>query len=113
MKPIRPALVQRGHLLLASIIRSVIRYIKPVYHIFKQMKLKTIGISISTLLYSFVLLTLAGCGSGNKGEVTGVLNREKWYQADPYGMVFIPAGSYTMGPSDQDVPYAVTSQGKT
>ena len=28
-------------------------------------------------------------------------------------MVFIPAGSFNMGPSDQDVPYAVTSQGKT
>ena len=41
------------------------------------------------------------------------MNREKWYQADPYGMVFIPAGSYNMGPSDQDVPYAVTTQGKT
>jgi sulfatase modifying factor 1 len=77
------------------------------------MKVKTIGISKAHLLYSFVLLTLAGCGGGGKGELTGVLNRERWYQADPYGMVFIPSGSYVMGPSDQDVPYAITSQGKT
>ena len=24
---------------------------------------------------------------------------------DPYGMVFIPQGSFVMGPSDQDVPF--------
>jgi sulfatase modifying factor 1 len=77
------------------------------------MKVKTIGISLANTLCSLVLLTLAGCGGGGKGEVTGVLSREKWYQADPYGMVFIPSGSYVMGASDQDVPYAVTSQGKT
>ncbi|HRI42394.1 MAG TPA: SUMF1/EgtB/PvdO family nonheme iron enzyme [Bacteroidia bacterium] len=59
------------------------------------------------------LLALAGCGSGNKGELTGVLHREKWYQADPYGMVYIPAGSYNMGPSDQDVNYSLTAQSKT
>src|ERR1051325_10481637 len=63
-----------------------------------------------------VLLTAAiisGCGGGNKGQLTGVLNREKWYQADPYGMVYIPGGSFNMGPSDQDVPYAITAQSKT
>ena len=77
------------------------------------MNLKTFGVKKTDFLYSFILLILAGCGSGNKGELTGVTNREKWYQSDPYGMVFIPAGSFNMGPSDQDVPYAVTSQGKS
>ena len=28
-------------------------------------------------------------------------------------MLYIPMGSYQMGPSDQDVPYAVTAQAKT
>ena len=77
------------------------------------MNLKTFGVKKTDFLYSFILLILAGCGSGNKGELTGVISREKWYQSDPYGMVFIPAGSFNMGPSDQDVPYAVTSQGKS
>ena len=58
-------------------------------------------------------VVLAGCGSSNNGELTGVMKREKWYQPDPYGMVYIPAGSYNMGPSDQDVPYALTAQAKT
>ncbi|HRH39340.1 MAG TPA: SUMF1/EgtB/PvdO family nonheme iron enzyme, partial [Flavobacteriales bacterium] len=34
-------------------------------------------------------------------------------QVDPYGMNYIPMGSYIMGPSDQDVPYAVVSKSKT
>jgi len=59
------------------------------------------------------MMTLAGCGTSSNGELTGVLHREKWFQPDPYGMVYIPSGSFTMGPSDQDVPYAITAQGKT
>jgi sulfatase modifying factor 1 len=32
---------------------------------------------------------------------------------DPYGMNYIPMGSYTMGPSDQDAPYAQVAKSKT
>lgn len=79
------------------------------------MNLKTLGMKKIVFLCSIVLsgLMFSGCGSGSKGELTGVLNREKWYQADPYGMVYIPSGSYHMGPSDEDVPYAVTAQSKS
>lgn len=65
------------------------------------------------LVASLVVVLLASCGSGNRGQLTGVPGREKWYQADPYGMVYIPQGSYNMGPNDQDVPYAQVSQAKT
>lgn len=65
------------------------------------------------IIYSAVLLLLSSCGGGNRGQLVGVQPREKWYQADPYGMVFIPSGSYNMGPSDQDVPYAVVAQSRT
>jgi sulfatase modifying factor 1 len=65
------------------------------------------------LAVSVVLLIVAGCKSGNKGELTGVPHRDKWYQADPYGMVYIPAGSFNMGPSDQDISYSITAQAKT
>jgi len=36
----------------------------------------------------------------------------EWFNAQPFGMMYIPAGSFTMGPSDQDVPFANTAQSK-
>ena len=47
-------------------------------------------------------------GTGN-GELTGDQDRLVWNPTDPYGMVFIPQGSFIMGPSDQDVPFANVS----
>lgn len=58
------------------------------------------------------IVVLYGCSQGN-GELIGVQGREEWYQPDPFGMLFIPMGSYNMGPSDQDVPYALTAQTRT
>lgn len=43
----------------------------------------------------------------------GVQGREDWYQEDPYGMLNIPMGSFQMGASDQDVPYAMTNPSRT
>lgn len=66
------------------------------------------------LIYGFfILIILNSCGSGNRGQLIGAQDRERWYQADPYGMVFIPSGSYNMGPSDQDVPGAMVAQSRT
>jgi len=62
---------------------------------------------------SAVAVLGTGCADSGSGQLIGVQNREEWYQPDPFGTVFIPMGSYTMGPSDQDVPYAHTAQSKT
>jgi formylglycine-generating enzyme len=64
-------------------------------------------------IFIFGIALLSSCGNSNKGHLVGVQGREPWYQADPYGMVFIPMGSFNMGPSDQDLPYAQTAQSKT
>jgi sulfatase modifying factor 1 len=64
------------------------------------------------ILLTIAVATLYSCSKGN-GELIGVQDREEWYQPDPFGMLFIPMGSYNMGPSDQDVPYALTAQSKT
>jgi len=56
---------------------------------------------------------LVGCYMGPQGELVGVNPREYWDQANPYGMNYIHFGSFTMGPSDQDVPYALNSRAKT
>lgn len=71
------------------------------------------GIKNLSVFCALAAIILSGCGGGNKGELVGAQPREKWYQSDPYGMVYIPAGSYVMGNSDQDVPSSITAQGKT
>ncbi len=65
--------------------------------------------------YPFLLtiVVLAGCYQGPRGELVGVYPREDWVQVNPYGMNYIHYGSYTMGPSDQDVPYALNAKSKT
>lgn len=66
------------------------------------------------LLYSCVVLisiVLTSCGSGVRGEMVGT-GREPFYQEDPFGMLFIPLGSFHMGPSDQEITFALTAQKK-
>jgi len=50
---------------------------------------------ITTLIYS--------CGSNDRGELTGVTLKRKWFAEKPLGMVLIPGGSFTMGKQDEDV----------
>jgi formylglycine-generating enzyme required for sulfatase activity len=64
------------------------------------------------LLFGSAVVALSSCNKGN-GELIGVQNREVWFQADPYGMLYCPPGSYNMGQSDQDIPYAFTQKAKT
>lgn len=65
------------------------------------------------IFYSLVVGLLASCFGGSNGELIGVQGRPTWYQPDPYGMVWIPMGSFQMGASDQDVPYGHTARAKT
>ena len=61
------------------------------------------------LLLSSVVALLSGCAGSGNGELIGGTDRLVWNPTDPYGMVFIPQGSFVMGPSDQDVPFANVS----
>ncbi len=65
------------------------------------------------LILLAVALLFASCSHNGNGELIGVQDRPDFYQPDPYGMSFIPLGSFTMGGSDQDVPYAQVHQPKT
>jgi formylglycine-generating enzyme required for sulfatase activity len=56
---------------------------------------------------------LFSCSSNDHGELVGVQDRPEWYPSEPYGMVYIPQGSYNMGNADQDVPFSLTSPTKT
>ncbi|MBR5603084.1 MAG: SUMF1/EgtB/PvdO family nonheme iron enzyme [Bacteroidales bacterium] len=66
------------------------------------------------LVLSLIVFTLIGCGNTNQGELVGVRKKSKpFYQPDPYGMVFVPMGSYTMGVGGQDVASGQVTQPKT
>ena len=59
------------------------------------------------------LVVLASCNSnsGGRGELTGV--KVKTYKQElPFGMVYIPSGSFIMGQVDQDVTLSQFSQNK-
>ena len=64
------------------------------------------------LFLSTVVALLSGCAGSGNGELIGGTDRLVWNPTDPYGMVFIPQGSFVMGPSDQDVPFANVSAAK-
>ena len=61
-------------------------------------------------LLSSVITLMSSCGGNfNYHEVIGSQDRVNWDPTTPYGMVFVPQGSFVMGPSDQDVPFANVS----
>jgi len=64
---------------------------------------------IATMI-GLIALVFTSCQKGN-GELIGVQGRPEWYGYDPLEMQYIPAGSFQMGQSDQDVPF--TQQNKT
>lgn len=70
-------------------------------------------LKISALALVGLPILLSSCGNSGSGQLVGVQNRIQWFQPDPYGMLYLPMGSYNMGPSDQDVPYASTTKSKT
>ncbi|MBS1232186.1 MAG: gliding motility-associated lipoprotein, partial [Bacteroidetes bacterium] len=60
-----------------------------------------------------IVIFLTGCGTSNTGELTGVPGRKKFFEPEPMEMAFIPAGNFTMGPSDQDALFTLNSLAKS
>tara|TARA_B110000444_G_scaffold182234_1_gene171103 strand:+ start:3253 stop:4581 length:1329 start_codon:yes stop_codon:yes gene_type:complete len=64
-------------------------------------------------LLATVLATIySSCSTSSRGELVGVQELIEFYPTDPYGMVRIPRGTFTMGANDGDVPYAHTTPKK-
>lgn len=63
--------------------------------------------------FLLVIVVLGSCRNTGNGELIGVEKRPRFYQPDPYGMAYIPMGSFTMGIGDQDVPHSQIHQPKT
>ena len=62
------------------------------------------------VLASFIAV-VTGCNK-KEGELVGVTGREQWFQPDPFGTLYIPMGSYHMGPSDEEITMAHTAKSK-
>ncbi|MEO5943822.1 MAG: SUMF1/EgtB/PvdO family nonheme iron enzyme, partial [Ferruginibacter sp.] len=48
----------------------------------------------------------------NDGQLHGVAPGAKWNLTRPPGMVYIPPGTFHMGPSDEDINYSFTARNK-
>lgn len=71
-------------------------------------------IVLTSKIFSLILLGfLVSCSGSNHGELVGVQNRPDFYPSDPYGMVYIPQGSFNAGNADVDVPATLTAPTKT
>src|SRR3546814_3113013 len=63
---------------------------------------------IMLLVSGGLMLCLGGCGirSGANGELVGVQGRRSFKSDIPYGMVYVPPGTFLMGQTDQDITYS-------
>lgn len=75
--------------------------------------------NLSALFALVVVLTATGCKLGksskglpNDGQLHGVAPASKYNMPKPLGMVYVPPGTFHMGPSDEDVNYAYTARNK-
>lgn len=60
-----------------------------------------------------VIAAVSSCKKKPNGQLTGVLDRPKFKGINPYGMVYIPSGTLTIGPSDQDMNFAKIQRSKS
>ena len=77
--------------------------------------LKIKSFKMKKLLYFIlVVLTISSCTTqSSNGQLVGATGRPIWYQADPYGMLYIQSGAFNMGQSDEDVPNTHNNKTKT
>jgi sulfatase modifying factor 1 len=76
--------------------------------------------NLSTLTALATLVVLAGCKSGGKsgkglandGQLHGVAPAGAYNLSKPPGMVYIPPGTFHMGPSDEDMNFAYTARNR-
>ncbi|HEX4850622.1 MAG TPA: SUMF1/EgtB/PvdO family nonheme iron enzyme, partial [Puia sp.] len=76
--------------------------------------------NLSILISLAATLLAAGCGKigkshkglPNDGQLHGAAPASKYNLSKPPGMVYIPPGTFHMGPSDEDMNYAYTSRNR-
>ena len=82
---------------------------------FNIMKMKNLFLCLTA-----AVLVFSGCGKSGKsskglandGQLHGAAPGGKYQLPKPPGMVYIPPGTFHMGPSDEDINYAYTARNK-
>ena len=66
-------------------------------------------------LVAFVFVTaFYSCKSSVvEGQLTGVERDQEWNGISPFGMSYIPSGTFMMGQSDQDINFTLTQQNRS
>ncbi len=77
--------------------------------------------NLSAFSAFMAILIVTGCGKvgkkasrglPNDGQLHGVAPGSKYNLVKPLGMVYVPPGTFHMGPSDEDINYAYTARNK-
>ena len=55
----------------------------------------------------------SGKSTPNDGQLHGVAPASRWTPTKPIGMVYVPAGTFHMGSSDEDINYTYTARNKS
>jgi gliding motility-associated lipoprotein GldK len=81
------------------------------------MKMKSLLLNLVTLILITGVVTSCGKsgkskGLPNDGQLHGVAPGSKYSLPKPPGMIYIPQGTFHMGPSDEDISYAFTARNK-
>jgi gliding motility-associated lipoprotein GldK len=81
------------------------------------MKMKSLLLNLVTLILITSVVTSCGKsgkskGIPNDGQLHGVAPGSKYNLPKPPGMIYIPQGTFHMGPSDEDISYAFTARNK-
>jgi formylglycine-generating enzyme len=99
-----------------SILRRYSQKIIFVQYPLIKMKMK----NLSFLITVAAAISVTGCGKIGKshkglpddGQLHGVAPASRYNLSKPPGMVYIPPGTFHMGPSDEDINYAYTARNK-
>ena len=75
---------------------------------------------VTNSVYVLTVLALVSCGGGSKskgklindGQLHGVASTTRPTMGPPLNMVYIPPGTFHMGPSDEDVSYNYISRNR-
>lgn len=63
--------------------------------------------------YVLLAAVFCSCGSNDRGELVGERSKLKWFTEQPFGMVSIPNGSFTMGRQDEDLSGTLLAPART